>query len=409
MRRDYLVPFCILTLLLMLILLFGPRYPDQIFRPISYRNVDLPGPFALSLSVDSPAFMKLALEPSGLLAPKQLRQSRPGMVLAATPLALALATVVHPSVVASFLAYMMLHVATIVASFGMYLAIVRPPRGAVSVPVFLTGLLLLFNDVTTYFVLSPHTALFNLLAPLFCLWIADRAWRDGLFHERRVFLVAMLAGLGFTCYGSFLLAIPALLLPAAFRDKAAGRAVGAAFLGRSAAITAALLAPIAAWYAVVIAVNGTFYSAEVTVFRSFVWMADDLRSHGPGWVISKLFALAWLGIRHGLPMALPALAIVAATLLVLPEPRALLWQHIRADAVLALFVSLLFGAFFLLSGFVWDRNVYSATIPFIAVAGASVAYAERRLPERRRRLCGRGFLLATVAFAAYMLVKDVTW
>jgi hypothetical protein len=406
--RRYLGAFCALTVVWALLLLVGPRHPDPIFRPMSYRNVDLPGPFGLSLSVDSPLFIRLALEPSELFKPRQLRQSRPGMVLAAAPLALVLARVVQPPEVASFLAYVVLHIATLVACFALYLAIVRAPGGRASLPVFLVGLLLLFNDVVTYFMLSPHTALCNILAPLLCLWVADRAWRDDLFHDRRVFLVALLSGVGFASYGSFVLAIPALLLPAAVREWSAGRAFGLAFLGRAAAISAVVLAPVAAWTALVVAISGAFYSAEVDVFRMFVWMIDGLRAGGWEAVAAKLGALTRIGARSGLWMALPALLIVAMTFVVHPPPRRALWLQIRGDAALAVFICLLFGVFFVLSGFVWRRNIYSSAVPFIALAGSCVAHAALAFPAVRLRVAAWGFALAVVAYGVFVLIKDVT-
>jgi hypothetical protein len=407
MSRQYLVSFGVLTVLWALLLLVGPRYHDPIVRPMSYRNIDLPGPFGLSLSVDSPNFMRLALEPAQLFEPRELRQSRPGLVLAAAPLALGLAQIVGPPPVASFLAYMLLHIAILVASFALYLRIVWPRNEMVPLPVYLTGLLLLFNNVTAYFMLSPHTCLFNLLAPLLCLWIADRAWHNDLFRERRVFLVALLSGLGFVSYGSFLLAFPALLLPAVVRERGAGRALGVAFLGRVVAVGAILVAPVVAWYALVMSVNGTFYSAEVEVFRMFVWIADGLRTHGWGWVGGKLVALTQLGMRKGAWMSMPALLIVAAAFLIHPPPRGTLWRQVRDDAVLATFVCVLFGTFFVLSGWVFNRNMYSASVPFIAVAGSCVAYTVRVLPRNRLRVANWAFALAAVVYGALVLVKDV--
>jgi hypothetical protein len=404
MNGRALVAFGVLAVLWTLLLLVGPRYPDPIIRPMTYRNVDLPGPFGVSLSVDSPAFLQLALEPWRLLQPGEVRQSRPGMVLAAAPIAWGLGLVVPPQV-ASFLAYTLLNLAILVGSFALYLSIVR--ADGASLPVFLGGLLLLFNDVATYFILAPHTALFNILAPLLCLWIAERVWRDGLFHQRRVFSVALLAGLGFVSYGSLVVALPALLLPAAVREWRTRRTLGLAFLGRALAVGAVLLAPVVAWYALVVSVSGRFYSAEVEMFGMFTWASDGLRTQGAAWVAARLAALARLGLRNAFWMALPALVLVAATFLVHPRPRRALWRQVSTDVALATFVGVLFLAFFVLSGFVWNRNVYSAAVPFVALAGACLAYTARALPPARLRAATGALALAAVAYGAFVLLKDV--
>src|SRR4051794_2622490 len=65
-------------------LLIGPRVPDDQQSARCVVNIHLPGPFGISLNCDSPEFLRLANTPSGLLEPKNTRQPRPGLILAAT-------------------------------------------------------------------------------------------------------------------------------------------------------------------------------------------------------------------------------------------------------------------------------------------------------------------------------------
>jgi hypothetical protein len=272
------------------------------------------------------------------------------------------------------------------------------------VPVFVTGLLLLLNNVTLYFLLSPHTSLLNLLAPLVCLWVAHRAWHDGLFWHRRVWTGALATGLGFASYGSFLLALPALRLPAAARDLVGGRSLGMAFLVRLTEVAACSVAPIAAWYAIVVAHNGAFYSAEVEDYHMFVWMVELARWRGWPFVAAKLGLVATLGLRSAALMSVPALAVMATAFLAMPRPRRELWRRVKTDAALA---GGLFGLFFVLCGVLFDRNVYSATVPLIALAGACVAQAEELHPGTRVRLSRWTLAATALAYAAFVLLKDV--
>jgi hypothetical protein len=69
--------------LLMGALLIGPRVADQDQQSSCVGNIALLGPFGFSLNCDSPQFMALARDPSALLEPKNARQARPGLILAA--------------------------------------------------------------------------------------------------------------------------------------------------------------------------------------------------------------------------------------------------------------------------------------------------------------------------------------
>lgn len=399
--RIPLLAFLGLTAAVILILMLRPLPPDQLVRPAFY-GVDLPGPFGLSLSIDSPAFMRLALQPSELLAPNQLRQSRPGIILAAAPLARVLSSIVESPMVAAYSAYLILNVATLALSFFLYLTVVRTPHGRISLPVFLAGLPLLVNNVTVQFLLSPHTSLLNLLAPIACLQMAQHVWRERLFRRPRIFPTAMLAGFGVLAYGSFALAFPVLLLTAAAREKADGQTLGTMFFVRALLLLALMLAPVGVWYALVVAKAGSFYSAEVEVYRSFVWMADLTASSGVRVAVGKLASLTTLSVRHGAVMAAAPLAIVVACLVFVPSRREL-WRAIRTDAALSALVYVLFTLFFALSGFAWDRNVYSAIVPFIALAGCTVREAEQLLTTRGARILTCALLLAIVVIAGTAL------
>src|SRR5262249_13874721 len=64
-------------------LLIGPRVPYERQAEFCVVNVKIGGPLGISLNCDSPEYLRLAREPSALLEPTNMRQSRPGLVLAA--------------------------------------------------------------------------------------------------------------------------------------------------------------------------------------------------------------------------------------------------------------------------------------------------------------------------------------
>src|SRR5689334_373069 len=72
-------------------LLIGPRVPYERQAEFCVVNVTIGGPLGISLNCDSPEYLRLAREPSALLEPANMRQSRPGLVLAAAALAAPLA------------------------------------------------------------------------------------------------------------------------------------------------------------------------------------------------------------------------------------------------------------------------------------------------------------------------------
>src|SRR5262249_23472767 len=182
-------------------LLIGPRVPDKDAGYNCIGNVELPGPFGFGLNCDSPEFMWLARDPSRLLDERNSRQSRPGLVLLAALIQAPLALIVPPDgpprqvyqglydperVARTFtqdrpayLAYVLLNFAILLASFHVLWRAIergRPARDGITATIVVaTGLLLVANDVTKAFVWSPHTQVFNILAPVLAVYATQRS------------------------------------------------------------------------------------------------------------------------------------------------------------------------------------------------------------------------------------------
>jgi hypothetical protein len=301
---------------------------------------------------------------------------------------------------------MVVHAAIMLACLAIFLAIVNPPGGRLAPAVVAASLLLLFNTVTRDFLLSPITCLLHLLSPLFCLAIARAAWTRGLFGSGRVFGLAVLAGLGLTAYGSLVLFLPALLLPAGLRAWRQG-ASPHSFLRRAAAIVAIVLGPTIAWYALVLVRNGTVYNPELEIYRNWIWMLDDYERWGATAILRKLAALAAIYgrdfIKYGAPPVILALGVLAAA----RSARRPILRALLPEVAPTLFVSLLFAAFFITSNYIPPRTVYSSTVPLVVLAGSLAAQAERSNGEGRRRQLGWLLLGATLAFGFYPVLRNV--
>jgi hypothetical protein len=211
-------------LILMFALLIGPRVPDEQQTKNCVVNIHLPGPFGIGLNCDSPEFMRLASQPSGLLEPRNTRQSRPGMIAAAATMAWALSPLttladrlgiragradIDPQRIATafardipaFLAYIILNVLLVLMTFYFFRLICAPwLDNSASAMVVLTsvGFLLVTNDVVKAFVWTPHTQMFNLLVPVFAVYASIRANAGALIQRRFAISIGLIAGIGGT-------------------------------------------------------------------------------------------------------------------------------------------------------------------------------------------------------------------
>jgi hypothetical protein len=396
-RGRYVAWFVGVALVFSAGLLVNLPIPPQFEKWRCVNDVELGGPFRLIMICDSWLFMDLAHRPSRLLEPRNLRQSRPGIVFAAALPAKLLAIPFGENRFTSYAAYMIVHAAIMLACLAIFLAIVEPRVPGPAPAVVAASLLLLFNTVTRDFLLSPITCLLHLLAPLFCLAVARAAWWRDLFSSGRVFGLALLAGLGFTAYGSLVLFLPAVVLPAAVRAAQRGAPV-LPFLRRAAAVTAIVVAPIALWYAFVLAWTGAVYHPEIEIYRNWIWMLDAYLAQGAWPVVTKLGALAGLYARHFVWYAAPPVVLAAAVLVLAPPPRGRWVRAVLPEVGPAVFVALLFAVFFITSNYIPPRTVFSATVPLVVVAGSLAALVDRSEADARRRRLGWLVLAATLVF-----------
>lgn len=414
--------------LLMAGLLIGPRVAPQDQQSTCVGNIDLPGPFGFGLNCDSPQFMWLARDPDALLEAKNERQNRPGFVLAAALLQDLISVAVNPGgppqrigvgfldpnrIAQSFardlpayLGYIAINVGLLLASFHFWRKLVAPTSGvnaATGTIVVATGLLLVANDVTKAFVWSPHTQMFNILVPLIALYGTLRAWRGAILDRGFMLMMGAVVGLGATAYPVFVV-IPACLVPIALISTERPRA-----LGNLALMFALGITPMALWYGVVLAVNGSFYNGEVAA-GEVVWMGEAW-SKGVGNFITEWFVIFGTFVKMAANQSLPLLALavwVGAVAIHDPKARAQL-PSLVPMMLAALYVSVVVLCFYTCVGWWTERLAYPIIPPLLAAVAAGAIAISARMEANRRALLAAGCIAIMLAQALSVVLKDGPW
>jgi hypothetical protein len=440
-RRPPIWPlFLIGFALLSLGLLIGPRVPDADAGANCIGNVELPGPFGFALNCDSPEFLWLARDPSGLLFHVNSRQSRPGMILLAAlvqaPLSLVLPADGPPTPVyqglydpiavsrsftrdrPAYFAYLLLNFGILLASFqALRLAIERwhPVRtGAAAIILVATGLLLVANDVTKAFVWSPHTQMFNILVPVLAVLATQRAFADGRIARNFALGMGLLSGIGMTIYPVFVVIPACLLLPAViglWREKSwTARRRDLAGLAILLVLSAT---PLALWYGFVLATTGQFFHAELDL-RQVIWMKDAL-DKGVGALAEQWFGYLGLSLAMAAPQALGLIALVAW--LALTVLVGLARRHLDAARLSAAVPMIAIGlyasgaalGFYTCVGWITERLAYAMLPPLVVAAGAVAIMVAHRLPPAQRPVFAGGCLLIAIAQVIYEAAKIGPW
>lgn len=445
MTKSHLLVFIIALGLVMLGLLVGPRVADRDQIEHCVVNVDLPGPFGISLNCDSPEFMRLANSPAALLEANNTRTSRPAMILAASGIAAVIAPLVprpgtlsvaasradiDPARVSSamatmgaaYAAYLLLNLVILCGAFLIMRSLmmegssvgVQPgqlaPAG-LSLTVAGFGLLLISNDVVKAFAWSPHTQMFNILVPVLCIWTLWMSWKGQLVERWQSFIFALGIGLGVAAYATFLVCLVCMLAPWIVRQWLRGFPDGFWRLAlRATALAGIALLPSIAWYLFVKITTGGFYVHEAK-FNQVIWMADAWRE-GPLTLLS-----AWLGnaldlMMLALPQLLATAAAVAWTFVMLGRGKKGALPTVQAAGLAIAFcgmVAMMFVAFYATVGFIRPRLAFGIVPPFVVAAGIFALAAFRSMPAQEGRILGRGYAAIGTLAAVVTVIKDGPW
>ncbi|CAK0766876.1 membrane hypothetical protein [uncultured Gammaproteobacteria bacterium] len=315
-------------------LLIGPRVSDAEADLMCVRNFRFTSFLGFSLNCDSPGLIAAALNPPTLLEEGNIRQSRPGMIYLAHLISLPLNPVIslfrgpdadkihgpeYPLYVKSvffewfpvYLSYEILNFSILFLAVILYLRVVAPlAPEAWTVPA--VGLLLIFNDVVKAYFWSPHMQMFNVLVPVFCIWVFVGVLRWGWFESWRILVLAGGAGLGVLAYPTFALFIPVALVPLPWIR---GHSPWPVVASRATAIVVLCLAPSVVWWAYVMTTVGSYYQHEVVQYKQVVWMLEAARQGLPT-LFSALADKGSMMLGFAIDQGAPALTILTLSVVV---------------------------------------------------------------------------------------------
>jgi len=362
---------------------------------------------------DSYGYLEVAQDPSQLLRPQEVRQSRPlyGLLGAAVgyPLTGALAAAARLGLAPRwppgergfygfYSGYVLLNGLTLLASLLLLRCLFgRLTAGRGQAWQFYAGAwVLVANPITKAFFWTAHQQMLAFLVPLFCLWLAlGPAPRRCTWGQLAGWALAL--GLLPLVYGSFVLAWPAL----AYRLV---RAAGPGTAGPRRAALAARLAlsafgfalPTLAWIALLHTQGVAYYNHEAVRYHQLVWLPEAWAQPGFGGVVlAKLHGYfeglqimgAWLLLGAGLLAATWwRLRRVAAPLLPPAVGSALAW-------VFGCFV-----VFFALLGYYPERLAYTL-LPLVLCLLLGL------LPQWPRRYAQPVALAAAASWHLYVLLS----
>lgn len=387
-------------------LLIGPRVPLSQQKHQCVVDLHIVGPFGVSLNCDSPEFMKDAVHPSLLLRKNSVRQSRPGMILAAYLLSKPLfflnhlAHYLHPNVTRKdiaasrvnalwqsgfsvYAAYFLLNLVILIFACYFYFELVAGEEG-VSLAALSFILFLFINPITQTYLWSPHTQMFNIMGPLFLCFLFYRGFSERISDKWWYGITAVMSLL-VTAYGTFLLYAPALFFIFLYHywnetDRQGRIGFYATKLVCHAAI---FILPTLIWYVTVKHVAGSYYVHEAVVYRQFVWMSDAYRNG-----FMALLSQLGLNIFHVLQLIAEQGYILLCAIVVL----CLLLKKQAFDAwdkqkLMAIVITLLFCALFVVfNGFVIARMVSTVIPVMIACCGYLVECLFLKSSSQGRRL-----------------------
>ena len=137
-------------------------------------------------------------------------------------------------------------------------------------------IMLISNQITKSFFWTAHQQMFTIFTPIACIY-------TGLFIQkskpgiRYLLFFSLIPGLLLLVYGNFLLILPVMLYSYFLNLKKENRLSLIPFIINAASITIVFSLPTFLWIITLKLIGLSYYNHEVSAFRHFVWMIDDLK------------------------------------------------------------------------------------------------------------------------------------
>lgn len=416
----FLILFFITVLFAVGLLIFHHIPGDLPYTPCA-DNFRLYGRLGIVLNCDSPEFMRLALQPNEILEPKSPRQSRPGLIFISAVLTRWLEPLSGIAVrffssqgrtlqdwtitfIPAYIPYVLINFLVVSASLAIFVRLLAHEL-PLTLPPLLTGVVLVANDLVKMFLLTPHTAILALIAPLFCVWSYRVAASNEKSRDLRLMLLAVAAGFGVTAWGAFAVFLPCVLIADLIKLRTSPlRHHLGAFLRRTAFTLIAFTLPMLLWMLFVKSRAGSFYLFEAAAYGQGVWILEAL-GQGLSIFLNRFIANIAAIIRHDVPYLAFLLLYLSTVTLLARGTRALRHTLSRALATDSLVVSSLFVIFFALVGITFDRIAFSAVPPLVLAAATAQQKTHASSPRAKRRITTISALLLGLVYFVYQLLK----
>jgi hypothetical protein len=401
-------------------LLLFHHIPDNYSEKKSF-NYTLYAHYYAVLNYDSPEFLKDSTYPIELLEKTSIRQSRPGLILlvaglnkvalpfrnSITHLFRASGTEIPKEEIVPYVLYVFLNYLFLFLSFFIFMRILLKDVSFVSFSVIFLGGLFVFNDLLKAFLLTPHTQIFNLLAPLVCLYTFQEIKNHNLFDSGKIFVLAFLVGLGMTAYGSFILFIPSVIIALGLVTLKNKAKISKRLIYRLLLVIILTIAPFLTWMLYVYMMIGSFYQFEIVNYHQFVWIIPMLRSTPVGAVVKIVNNLIQLVKSAVIQAIILPLIIICICLITVDKDHRILQQlnRIRKFPLGALFISGLFLVFFALAGLPADRVAFAAVPPLVIGTAIVVNDLLKDVSLPRQRLGNLVVIFLVALDCTYVLFK----
>ncbi len=415
----------------------GPRTPNSLQKKYCVTNHKFAGPFGVSLNCDSWGFLEYAQKPRELLQKDNLRQSRPLEILLASLISQPLHLInsldeKSPTAFekAEYIAYVSLNMLILLAGFWIYYILVNSKRQqttggtplsastnlttkyqSLRIGTIAIATLLISNDIVKIYGWSADTEMFNILAPLLCLWALFVIIRNNSFGHISSYIFTLLAGLGITAYGSFLIFVPTMAVPGIlilFRERFRPKAIKRVGL-HGIALGLVFLTPTLLWYVIVKLTVGSYYIDTIHRKHIFMWI-DSAIQHG--WLQSvsilyhhTLICLKFL-LHQGTILILVMFLLIGARLIWIPKKQIVTDQRLKQLISAAIVISSLYFLFNIFIGFNWKRIEFSILIPWIVVLGAYSQKLSELLKKNQARIFNFILVAGMIAFSIFEIAKS---
>ncbi len=325
--------------------LIAPKPPDDLQRTQCFLNIEIKKPAIITLNCDSSVFMELTNHPGRLFEVNNTRQSRPGLSFIGflfTPFLKPiehLIDILHPQAKANeigradlhpkedlvaYSALVLVNILIVLMSYGLYQASLDPSKSfkntKLSTPAFLISFMLIVNEITKTYVLSPHTQLLNLTIPILSVWIAYCVYYKPPFGTLKGYLISFILGLvmlvylNAVCPFAILMSIGAFVHFQKYKFSKWGT-----FMRQSLLKTILFILPTLTWYFTVLHITGSYYVHEIGYVD---WIHDSFLSGGVLAVLGGYLHSMILMLKISSSDFIPTLLLLGATVIwAFPEIR----------------------------------------------------------------------------------------